>query len=193
VSKNLVLGSLFPDDLNLNGDQANLLVIQKRLRLQDVTSQIVEVASSDLGEVDLLFLGHGSIAAWDFIDKHHPRAMSDIASYFQSGKPLFAVSSGALRVLGQTGRKFTEGDHRSEFVDVDGIVGYLNSPVQDFIFEKIQNSWFTLLHGPVLAKNPGLADQICTELGWVVQPKTSETLLRLDELADASRKIAFES
>lgn len=192
MSKNLVLGSLFPDDLNLNGDQANLLVIQKRLRLQDVTSQIVEVASSDLGEVDLLFLGHGSIAAWDFIDKHHPRAMSDIASYFQSGKPLFAVSSGALRVLGQTGRKFTEGDHRSEFVDVDGIVGYLNSPVQDFIFEKIQNSWFTMLHGPVLAKNPDLADQICSELGWVVQPKTSETLLRLDDLADASRKIAFE-
>ena len=193
MSKNLVLGTVFPDDLNLNGDQANLLVIQKRLRLQGVTSQIVEVASSDLDEVDLLFLGHGSIAAWDFIDKNHPRAMSDIASYFQSGKPLFAVSSGALRVLGQTGRKFTEGDHRSEFVDADGIIGYLNSPVQNFIFEKIQNSWFTLLHGPVLAKNPDLADQICTELGWVVQPKTSETLLRLDELADASRKIAFES
>ncbi len=193
MSKNLVLGTVFPDDLNLNGDQANLLVIQKRLQLQGVTSQIVEVASSDLDEVDLLFLGHGSIAAWDFIDKHHPRAMSDIASYFQSGKPLFAVSSGALRVLGKTGRKFTEGDHRSEFVDVDGIVGYLNSPVQDFIFEKIQNSWFTMLHGPVLAKNPDLADQICTELGWIVEPKTNETLLRLDELAYASRKIAFES
>lgn len=193
MPKEVILGTLFPQDLNLNGDQANLLVIQKRLKYREVTSRVVDVKSWELSKVDLLFVGHGSIAAWEFIERAYPQTIADVANYFQSGKALLAVGSGALRVLKAIGREFHEGEHRSEFVDEQGLVGYLNSPVQDFIFEQIGNSWFTLLHGPVLAKNPGLADQIAVDLGWIETTSQNEVLIKLDELARESRKIAFES
>lgn len=193
MPRRVLLGSLFPNDLNLNGDQANLLVLQKRLELRGVPCKITDVTLAKITDVDLVFLGHGSVAAWEYISKTEPNLFAELSSFVSSGKTLFAVSSGAIRVLNELGEKFDEGDHVSEFVTAqDGIVGYLNSPSKAPLLQKVHSSWFTLLHGPILAKNPFLADQICTELGWLEEVSKNEELAKLDELSSLSRKQAFE-
>jgi CobQ-like glutamine amidotransferase family enzyme len=83
------------------------------------------------------------------------------------------------------------GVHRSEFVDVDGVVGYLNSDSLLPIVHYEKNFLLTLLHGPVLVKNPELADSIISKLGIAVELK-SAYLDELDALAKEGRRIAFE-
>jgi hypothetical protein len=65
------LVSLFPGHLNLNGDQANLKVIQMRLKWFGYQSSVVAVNVGDQIPADahLIFLGHGSMAAWNDIDE----------------------------------------------------------------------------------------------------------------------------
>ncbi|MFN5558073.1 MAG: hypothetical protein ACK4VJ_02665 [Rhodoluna sp.] len=193
MPRKIRLGSLFPEDLNLNGDQANLLVLKKRLELRGVSSLVVDIPLNKIDDVDFLFLGHGSIAAWEFISRSEPRLFAQLSSFVESGKPLFAVSSGALKVLSELGKNYEEGDHVSEFATAqDDIVGYLNSPSKAPLIQKLYSSWFTMLHGPILAKNPDLADKICFELGWFKKVPRSPEASRLDELSSISRKTAFE-
>lgn len=192
MPRKIILGTIFPTDLNLNGDQANLLVLQKRLQFRSVPAEVVDISANPTQAADLIFIGHGSQAAWDYISIARPQVLSMVADHHKSGGSIMAVSSGAIKILELLGTKFTEGAHRSEFVEHDGIVGYINSPIKDFVFEEIGNSWFTMLHGPLLAKNPLLADRICTRFGWHESAVESPEIDRLDELAAASRRIAFE-
>ena len=60
--------TLFPDRLNLNGDQANIFVLQQRLAWQGIESELVAIESlAVLQGQDLtgkfLLIGHGSNAA----------------------------------------------------------------------------------------------------------------------------------
>jgi len=193
VSKKIVLGTLFPEDLNLNGDQANLEILKKRLAWSGVNCEIRKVAPGTYGKVDLLFLGHGSIAAWKSIETHHPEIFKDLAKYVRDGGALFAVSSGATKVLGELGEAVNRVNHRSEFVSANGIVGYLNTDADIEPITRVKKSVFTLLHGPVLAKNPDFADELCIELGWINQRPSGEAVSKVDELAAVSRKTAFEN
>ncbi len=192
MSRLIKLGSIYPADLNLNGDQANLLVLQKRLKLRGVSCEVVEVTIEQLNEVDLVLVGHGSVAAWKFILQTHPSLMNSLAEQVRAGFPVFAVSSGAIELLKALGERFESGEHRSEFVTEGKLVGYLNSSVKAPLIQKINTSWFTMLHGPVLAKNPEFADEICIELGWLKSESLGKETEQLDELAAISRKIAFE-
>jgi len=84
VPRKIRLGSLFPEDLNLNGDQANLLVLKKRLELRGVSSLVVDIPLNKIDDVDFLFLGHGSIAAWEFISRSEPRLFAQLSSFVES-------------------------------------------------------------------------------------------------------------
>jgi CobQ-like glutamine amidotransferase family enzyme len=55
-----------------------------------------------------------------------------------------------------------------------------------------KNALLTQLHGPVLAKNPELADEIISSNGWADIALRSQELDAVDELAAQSRKTAFE-
>jgi CobQ-like glutamine amidotransferase family enzyme len=49
------------------------------------------------------------------------------------------------------------------------------------------------LHGPVLVKNPELADQLILKSGFVKEISQTEQSVKTDELAKASRRTAFEN
>jgi CobQ-like glutamine amidotransferase family enzyme len=190
VSTNISLSTLFPQHLNLNGDQANLLVLQSRASSYGFACRITPVYDSGF-DGDLLFIGHGSLAAWADIESKHPTLLSEIAEIVRTGKMVLAVGSGYVKVAQALGLETTFGKHRSEFIEDSGIVGYINSDSELEPVRYESNSLFTLLHGPVLAKNPQLADYLLEKIGVNTSNK-SDLLIELDKLAADSRRTAFE-
>ncbi len=188
------LATVYPEHLNLNGDQANILVLQRRLQLRGVESEVIAVNDNDdLTNYEFIFLGHGSLAAWSHIDAKRPDLIRDVLEACDNGSFIFAVASGYERfskVRGVSAAK--PASHRSEFVDVNGIVGYINtdSALEPFIFD--DHALLTLLHGPLLAKNPELADDLISKFGWADTTIRNQRLDEQDRLAKLSRHTAFE-
>ena len=95
--RTLKLVSIFGDRLNLNGDQANLFILQQRLKWAGFDSKIAIVSNQselDAAEADFLFLGHGSLAAWKSCTTDWP----DLATGFSQASTQIvsmAVASGA--------------------------------------------------------------------------------------------------
>ena len=177
----LVFASIFADSLNLNGDQANLFVLQQRLKWAGHSSTIAPVSSLaelEQSKADFLFLGHGSIAAWKACEAQWPSLAKDFLT-FSNSRSALAVSSGADRVLAASGAQPAVLDASvSEFClddfDSQKILGYKNT-------SSIANS--TLRHGPVLAKNPAVADAILSDL-LAISPKglANENTRKIDEI-----------
>lgn len=192
MSKKLTFASIFPEDLNLNGDQANLLVLAERLSWQGIQVEILPVTTEKIPDADLIFVGHGSFASWRSISDECPELRKNIVKLIEADEKVLAISSGAIWLADGLGISYQGTEHRSEFLSVDGIVGYLNSAVDLKAIVKHRKSILNMLHGPVLAKNPAFADQICIEAGWISQPPTGELKDEIDLLARQSRKTAFE-
>jgi hypothetical protein len=196
VAKVLKLGALYPKHLNLNGDHGNLLVLKKRLEGSGIDVETVAVDdTSSLSSYDFILVGHGSQAAWLDIQARETRFVENVANYISSGGAALVISSAfdllAMKVFGKSEGV---GNHRSEFAETkDGIVGYLNTGSQEKQLIWQNNALFTLLHGPVLAKNPDLADQFIRQLGF--EPSTTQSLKiqNVDNLAQQARRIAFEN
>lgn len=192
MSRKITLGTIAPEELNLNGDQANLQVLEYRLKLRGVESETITVDSGELAAVDLVFLGHGSIAAWEFVLNEQAGLLDDLVTAVRGNKKIMAVASGALKLLEALGQDLVPVAHRSEFVEENGLVGYLNSSVSGLETSRINSAWFTQLHGPVFAKNPEFADRLCLDYGWVETLENIPELNTVDALAAESRRIAFE-
>ena len=194
MSKVIKFAALYPKHLDLNGDHGNLLVLKKRLKWRGVQAEIVQVERPfDLDSFDLVLLGHGSPDAWKDVLRVDPELVVNVAASLREGKPVIAVSSGyekLVEILETTSIQRTE--RVSEFKDVEGVVGYVNSDAVLPEVRTLVNSFLTLFHGPVLAKNPELADKIIESAGWVNTDSRSVELNTVDELAKASRRIAFE-
>jgi CobQ-like glutamine amidotransferase family enzyme len=189
------LAALFPKHLNLNGDLGNLLVIQKRLQWSGVAAEIVPLTSTEsLSELDFVIAGHGSKAAWADVIRLDPSFVRNLVSFIESGKTALLVASATdliSEALTVSQSKPTE--HRSEFVKTEeGVVGYLNSDSSNKELQWHKNTLLTLLHGPVLAKNPALADELIHRMGIEVNSDSKE-FSKIDELAEASRRTAFEN
>jgi CobQ-like glutamine amidotransferase family enzyme len=159
VSRVIRLAALYPEHLNLNGDHANLLVLQKRLKWRGVESEVVAVTKRDnLDKFDLLVLGHGSTDAWAELTKIDSDLASRVLEFLNSGKPVIAISSGfEFLVEEMNSLKVKHIERVSEFQELDGVVGYINSEADLPAVTWVKNSLLTLFHGPVLAKNPALA------------------------------------
>jgi len=194
VSKVIRLGAISPTHLNLNGDLGNLLVLKKRLEWRNVESSIEHLnGSEDLNDFDFILVGHGSNAAWKQLLDSRSDLLEKLVSYVESNGALLAVSSAAdiLQPM-LTGVEVTVGDRVSEFLNVDGVVGYKNSDSKGENLSWYKNALLTQMHGPVLAKNPKLADQIILSNDWADISLRSKELDAVDELAAQSRKTAFE-
>lgn len=166
------LVSLFPNHLDLNGDQANLLVLAKRLQWRGV---LVEIVAVDKGQsipkdAALIFLGHGSMAAWADIESELIRLLVEIKQSISDGAAFMAVASGHERainlgLLGGTANakarisKFEIAEHEDQ-----EILGYLNSATDAPVIQKQGLLLGTQLHGPVFAKNPVFADTYLAEI-----------------------------
>jgi len=193
VSRVIRLAALYPEHLNLNGDHGNLLVLQKRLKWRGVESEVVAVTKREnLDKFDLLVLGHGSTDAWAELTKIDRDLVSRVVEFVNSGKPVIAVSSGYEFLTEEmNSSKVKHIERVSEFQELDGVVGYVNSEADLPAVTWVNNSLLTLFHGPVLAKNPQLADRIIEKADWTNKSANSR-IENVDSLAEASRRIAFE-
>lgn len=168
----LKLVALYPEHLNLNGDLANLLVLQKRAIWHGVAAEIITVAKGETIPADaaVILLGHGSAAAWQDISDDLDRMFTQIDRAVSSGAQLIAIASGyELAIM----RGFFDGDlttveriskfEIAELASATGaqkVLGYLNAASKAPVIQENSKGLGTQLHGPVLAKNAELADKI---------------------------------
>lgn len=194
MSKSLKFAALYPKHLDLNGDHGNLLVLQKRLLWRGVQAEIIPVVKPQtLEDFDFVLLGHGTKDAWAEVLSLDPELLTNLAQLTHNGKPVMAISSGyefLIEEIESTQAKHAE--HVSEFRNADEIVGYMNTAVVLPEIRTIRQTTLTLFHGPVLAKNPGLADKIISAAGWCDVSIENHQLHTVDEFAEASRRTAFE-
>jgi CobQ-like glutamine amidotransferase family enzyme len=194
----LKVATFFGSRLNLNGDQANLHVLQTRARSYGFELEVTNFEVPDgASGADLVFIGHGSIAAWQSIQEEFGALEGLLENHL-----VLAIGSGAERVAQALGIETTRGERVSKFVEhqlslagkTQKLVGYENSETRGIDTRFVGKRLLTLLHGPVLAKNPDLADFL---LGEMLKPKGLElgpkpqSLFRLDQLAEAARSDAL--
>ena len=162
--------TLFPEVLNLNGDSANSLVLQKNLQWMGEQAQAVPISNqAQLSELIHLLkvgqkgifvtIGHGSAAGMNSLTAFDDQIRSLIEVLVESHTPAIVVGSALAwaRVAVPAKR-----ERISEFVvakvDADGwpaeALGYLNSELSLVPVQVRTNVVLTLLHGPFLAKNP---------------------------------------
>ena len=194
MSKVIRLAALYPEHLNLNGDLANLTVLRKRLEWAGIDSEIVSIHKpTDLTSFDVVLLGHGSRDAWAQLGQIDPQLVSKVADLIRTGKRVLAVSSGYEQLIEVIENRVVKHNARvSEFQEHEGIVGYVNSEAELEPVLWMENSLLTLLHGPVFAKNPDLADKFLGDLIGGAGNSDDENFSRIAGFAEASRKVAFE-
>jgi len=194
VSKELKFAALYPKHLDLNGDHGNLLVLQKRLKWRGVEARIVPVTQPiELEDFDFVLLGHGTKDAWAEILRLDLDLIHRVSDFSRTGKPVLAISTGyELLVEELESLRAKHGEHVSEFKNLGEFVGYVNSDLVLPLIQTVGQTVMTLMHGPVLAKNPELADQIIQSAGWCDVSSSNEALEATSELAAASRRRAFE-
>lgn len=194
MPKTLRFAALYPKHLDLNGDHGNLLVLQKRLLWRGVEAVIVPVFKpQDLSDFDFVLLGHGSKDAWAEVLRLDPDLLLRVGKLARDGKPVMAISSGYQYLIEELeGNVVEHGLHVSEFRNVDEIVGYVNTDSVLSEIRTIRQTVLTLFHGPVLAKNPDLADKIIIDARWCDVLISNSQLSSVNQFAKASRKIAFE-
>ena len=189
----VTLVSILSEKLNLNGDQANLFVLQKRLTWLGFRSKIESVGSAAelaAANADFVLLGHGSLAAWKACEQQWPTLAQDFASA-TSNVPGLAVGSGATKVSLAIGHKLKQlsqpvSEFAVESIDNLDLLGYKYADVEPAVSQKNGEALLTWLHGPLLAKNPQLADRFIASIlkakGILIDSFENENTRRVDEL-----------
>lgn len=203
----LNLVSLYANHLNLNGDQANLVVMQKRHQWRGgtVAHQVVAKGQDIPVEADLIFLGHGSMAAWNDIDEDLVRLTPQIHERIASGSAFMSVASGYERAikLGLFEGSLEPCERISKFEIVQlgdfEVLGYLNAATNAPVIQKTGLLIGTQLHGPVFAKNPGLVDSYLNEIcsakandSWVNLDLGSQHLANVDSITESVWELEAE-
>jgi len=171
-----------PDRLNLNGDQANVAVLRKRLEWAGIESRVVAVEQlNKLEELDavgkFLMLGHGSAAAMRSFASEAQQVREQVLSLADRGWVGLAVGSGyELLFPGATRR-----ERLSDYADVEAteslprLFGYVNTDAELPLAQVLGEAFVcTMVHGPVLARTPELADALLRKLG-VASATTKES------------------
>lgn len=194
MSKVIRLAALYPNHLNLNGDLANLSILQKRLEWLGIESEVSYIEKpTELSPFDVVLLGHGSRDAWAQLEEIDSELISKLVKLVNSGTRVMAVSSGYEQLVeALDGVVVKHSERVSEFKSHDGVVGYINSEADLEPIRWIGKSLFTLFHGPVFAKNPELADKFLGSLISDAARVQIDQFSKVDQLAEASRKTAFE-
>lgn len=196
---------MYPSHLNLNGDLANAKVLKQRLSWRGVDSTITYVEKGDKlpDRPDFILLGHGSEAAWDDISAHLESHFDELLDFFESGVPGLVVASGyermrdlaigtsLARAFGPEGKIARVSKFALAELDGKQALGYINSTAALAPLVRYQNLFATLLHGPVLAKNEWLAEQVIESIferrGQVVPEIQARE--KADRVADLIAKV----
>lgn len=199
---------LYPDLLNLYGDQGNVLALVCRLRWRNIGVEIRRVNQGDtvdFREMDVLFLGGGSSRGRDLAAGELKKQKEPLRAAVEEGLVILAICGG-YELLGHYYRNpegriipglglldfYTEagperlvGDIAIEMtiygkpVPVTGfenhagrtflgrtkplgrvLAGYGNNGQDSTEGAHYKNVFCSYLHGPILPKNPGLADHL---------------------------------
>ena len=194
---------LFPNHLNLNGDSGNLLVLERRIEWGGLESRRSALLPGDKPATrpDVLLIGHGSVAAWKQVYSELARIAPTIQDWLRQGTQVLAISSGFAALHGLLDglpNSIERTERISKFVveefEGDSIFGYLNSELKLPAIVRHENLIGSMLHGPLLAKNTWLADQIIEAVRGDSLRKEVD-IKKLDELellAAAARTLAAE-
>jgi CobQ-like glutamine amidotransferase family enzyme len=156
------LGTVFPNQLNLDGDQGNLLALKRYLTAAgfEVDIQVLSPGVS-IPDLDFVLFGHGSLAACESIEA----GLAELDWWELLKVPGLAVGSGfeylSRNLIVQQNIRL--GDRESAFQVANlgnlQVLGYRNT--DSGLANLVMNGqWIcTMLHGPVLAKNPKLLDR----------------------------------
>jgi CobQ-like glutamine amidotransferase family enzyme len=175
--------SFAPSKLNLNGDQANLLVLRKRLEWLGQESTLTVLDS--LGDLQsfgsrfakdpegkFLLLGHGSRAAMESFASDDDEIRRVVLDMAESGLVGLAIGSG-YELLSQDFKRVQRVSDYADVPEADGLPrlhGYVNSDTDLAPVARLgENFLGTLVHGPVLARTPELADFFIGLLGVEVR------------------------
>ena len=165
------LATVCADRLNILGDQGNIFVLQKRLAWLGFETEAISVSSKEelvASGAHFFLLGRGSQAAWKSVLRQWPTVAADfIAATVKL--PGIAVNDGAAaiaKISGLANKPIKE--QVSEFaVDIlEGreLLGYRFANVTNANTTRVNRAILTWMHGPLLAKNPALADEIILEI-----------------------------
>lgn len=228
--KSLNIIHLFPDLLNLYGDNGNIAVLKKRANLRGIEANVVNLAINDdisLNDADIILLGGGSDKEQLLATQRLMLLKNEFEAYRDDFGVLLAICGG-FQVLGHylylNGEKteglslcdlYTENSDKRLTGNVViqtqyGVaVGFENHSGKTFIgnnstpFGKIirgfgnngedknegilyKNIIGTYLHGPLLPKNPEIADDIIKK---ALERKYGE-IINLEPLDDELSKYA---
>ncbi len=186
--------TLLGEQFNINGDQGNLLVLQKRLAWLGFESEILSVSSSAelFGATGhFVLLGHGSLAANKSAASSWPSMAEDFITATKT-LPGLAVGSGASKVATSAGLHLKQlaepvSEFATEHLNEFELLGYKFADAQPAVTHQVNNAIVTWMHGPLLAKNPELADamirRILTAAGITAPESLSnENTRKIDEI-----------
>ncbi len=99
--KKLRLVHLYPNELNLYGDNGNILCIKRRLEKRGIELKITCVeAGESLPDFDLLFIGGGQDREMEILSRDVRKKADSLWHAISSGKAVFAVCGG-FQLLGE--------------------------------------------------------------------------------------------
>ncbi len=189
---------LYPEHLNLNGDLANVLVLRRQFEMRGYEVEVQAIRKGDpLPEsFDFFLLGHGSAAAWQDISDDLTRVLpilKNATDRLVSGMVVASGFENSAKIL--FGLESSTKSRRSEFAiaEVGGheVLGYVNSESDLPLAIWSKNILGTLLHGPVLAKNPQLISDfianICSRRGEQIRPLEMQN--EADQLASLVQQV----
>lgn len=197
----ITIVQVFPGHLDLNGDGGNVLVLQRRLEWAGVPVKVIRLAPGQVltERPAVVVIGHGSSAAWKQIYGSFARLVPLLSEWMHQGTIVLAISSGFAALHGllpdlsaTVDRKERVSKFVSEEFEDQTLIGYLNTDLDLPNLVISENLIGSMLHGPLLAKNSWISDQIFIRLGVAPETVDATKFERVANLEIAARSLAKE-
>lgn len=232
--KTLNLVHIYPKEMNIYGDNGNVLIIKKRLDWQGYNVKICNVGVGDELPKDTFMIigGGGQDSGQTNITDDLIKKANDLKKMAKSGVPMLMIC-GMYQMFGHyfktnQGEKlpgiglldiYTIASHKRVIGNIISntewgkIVGYENHSGLTYLGNKVKpfghtiknqgnngvdltegarqyNVFGSYMHGPLLSKNPELADYLIAQGLKRYKIKYNPELLKIDKLAWQAREMA---
>ena len=197
----VIIAHMLPDLLNLYGDGGNVRILEQRLRWRGIPVEVRRIQHGeavDFSQVDLVFMGGGPDREQKLASEQLLAMRDELAAYVEGDGPLLAICGG-YQILG---RQWLWGDELVPglgLIDMAAhpVVGYENHAGRTYLGEDVEgfgrvvsscghgnndddrvegarykNVVGTYSHGPLLSKNPEVADWL---LARALERRTQRT------------------
>ena len=191
------IAHLYPDMLNLYGDRGNIIALTKRMELRGISTQVDRITmgkSFNADDYDILFIGGGQDFEQDVLLEDLKKGKDkEIKRAVDSGKVMLAICGG-YQMLGKYYKTYD-----GKMLEYIGALDFYTDGKEErmignFAYKtkegiegvRYKNTFGTYSHGPVLPKNPQLADLL---ISLAVKNKYGSCTLEPldDDLEDKAR------